>query len=299
MNQPFSRDACIAFTASILFLFTSCRRESSLDGTNRIPQFNKIVVVIGENEKASTVFDSINDAPYINSLAHSGAAFISSFGIQHPSQPNYLCLFSGSNQGIMDNSKPVEHFTTPNLARELFNYGKTFVCYSEDLPYSGFDDVSSGLYARKHNPVSNWTGSGPNQVPASFNQPISEMPADFFLLPDVCFIIPNLCNDGHDVCAPDSNRTKQFDRWLQTNLSAYANWCAQNNSLLIVTYDEDDWSGNNRIATVFYGAHVKQGVYAATINHYKILRTIEDLMKLTKHAGAAGNERPIDFCWTF
>jgi hypothetical protein len=83
------------------------------------------------------------------------------------------------------------------------------------------------------------------------------------------------------VCAPDSNRTKQFDHWLEINLSAYANWCALNNSLLIITYDEDDSSGNNRIAAVFYGAHVKQGIYTETINHFKILQTIEDLMKLT------------------
>jgi acid phosphatase len=287
-------------TLILVFVLYSCRPENNLDQfQRRIPVFNKIVVVIGENERASTVFDSLLNAPFINSLAHSGAEFTASFGIQHPSQPNYLCLFSGSNQGVSDNDKPAAHFTSVNLARELLNAGKTFCCFSEDLPYTGFDDQFSGLYARKHNPVSNWTGSGPNQVPESYNRPFSEMPSDFSHLPSVSFVIPNLCNDGHDLCAPDSNRTKQFDRWLENNFSVYANWCIHNNSLLIVTYDEDDWTSDNRIATVFYGAHVKQGVYADTMNHFTLLRTIEDAMNLSKHCGAASAEKPIDFCWTY
>ena len=283
--------------AIVFLLFISCRTENYSNELKGIPAFNKIVVVIGENEKASTVFDNIAEAPYINSLANSGAKFISSFGIDHPSQPNYLCLFSGSKQGMTNNITPLSHFTTPNLARELFNTGKTFADYSEDLPYTGFDGFSSGLYVRKHNPVANWIGPGVNQVPFSFNKPFSDMPSDNSLLPDVSFFIPNLCNDGHDFCPPDSNRTKQFDRWVENNFSAYADWCVQNTSLLIVTYDEDDWSGNNRIATVFYGSHVKRGVYSDTINHFTVLRTIEDAMKLTHHAGAADYENAINYCW--
>ena len=279
-------------------LLVSCRPDNSLnEASDHVPPFSKIVVVIGENTKASTVIGNITDAPYINSLGQSGASFISSFAIEHPSQPNYLDLFSGSHQGMTNNNAPSAHFTSPNLARELFNAGKIFADYSEDLPYTGCDDTLSGLYVRRHNPVANWTGPGKNQVPFSFNQPFSEMPSNYFLLPDVCFVIPNLCNDGHDVCPPDSNRIKQFDHWVQVHFSAYANWCVNHNSLLIVTYDEDDWSGNNRIATVFYGAHVKQGIYSETINHFTVLRTIEDAMSLTKHAGAAVYERPIDFCW--
>ena len=38
-------------------------------------------------------------APYINSLAAGGANFTQSYAITHPSQPNYLALFSGSTQG--------------------------------------------------------------------------------------------------------------------------------------------------------------------------------------------------------
>ena len=156
------------------------------DLEKRVPLFNKIVVVIGENTRASTVIGNITDAPYINSLGQSGASFVSSFAIEHPSQPNYLDLLSGSNQGITNNLTPPAHFTTPNLARELFSAGKIFADYSEDLPYTGFDSISSGLYVRRHNPVANWTGTGSNQVPYSFNKPFSEWPSHYSQLPDVC-----------------------------------------------------------------------------------------------------------------
>src|SRR6185295_6626045 len=117
MNQKLLRNKYAALTALLFSLFSGCRTENNIDKI-RVPEFYKIVVVIGENEKAGTVFNNVTNAPYINSLAHRGAVFTSSFGIQHPSQPNYLCLFSGSNQGINDSNKPPVHFTTPNLGYE-------------------------------------------------------------------------------------------------------------------------------------------------------------------------------------
>jgi hypothetical protein len=87
--------------------------------------------------------------------------------------------------------------------------------------------------------------------------------------------------------APLNNSVLQFDRWIQNNLDGYKQWCINNNSLLIVTYDEDDFSSTNKIATVFYGAHVAPATYAQTINHYNVLRTIEDANGLTTHAGCS------------
>jgi acid phosphatase len=49
------------------------------------------------------------------------------------------------------------------------------------------------------------------------------------------------------------------------------------NSLLIVTWDEDDGSSDNRIATIFVGAMVKPGRYDQRIDHYNLLRTLEEM----------------------
>ena len=54
-----------------------------------------VVIVIEENHSFSSIIGS-SQAPFINSLAQQGALFTQSFGVEHPSQPNYLDLFSGS-----------------------------------------------------------------------------------------------------------------------------------------------------------------------------------------------------------
>jgi len=268
--------------------------------SSSVPQFTHIVVVIGENTNASSVIGNTTDAPYINSLAQAGAYFTNSYAITHPSQPNYLQLFSGSNQGVTNDSKPASHFTTPNLAKELINAGKTFIYYNEGLPSVGYDGTSSGLYQRKHNALANWMGTGTNQVPTTLNQPFTSFPTNFNNLPSVSFVVPDMCNDGHDVCFPYNNRTKQYDAWIQNNLDAYKQYCSNpaNNSLLIVTYDEDDFTSTNKISTVFYGSKVLVGSYSQTINHYNVLRTLEDANGLTTHAGAAASSTPINFCWS-
>jgi hypothetical protein len=87
------------------------------------------------------------------------------------------------------------------------------------------------------------------------------------------------------------------DTWLQNHLDAYAQWATTHNSLLIVTFDEDDGSGGNNIATLFYGQPVKQGTYTEHIDHFDVLRTIEDMYGLS-YAGAAASATPITDCWT-
>jgi hypothetical protein len=54
---------------------------------------NHIVVVVFENKHRSSVTRS-GQALYLNKLAANGANMTHSYGVTHPSQPNYLALFS-------------------------------------------------------------------------------------------------------------------------------------------------------------------------------------------------------------
>ncbi len=124
----------------------------------QLPQPDHIVIVIEENHGYNQIIGS-NAAPYINSLVADtlSALFTDSHGITHPSQPNYIWLFSGDNQGVTDDNVPTDTpFTALNFGAELLNKSKTFVGYSEDLPFTGFQGASYGAYARKHNPWVNW-----------------------------------------------------------------------------------------------------------------------------------------------
>ena len=93
-------------------------------------------------------------------------------------------------------------------------------------------------------------------------------------LPKLAFVTPNLQDDMHD------GTVQQGDGWLKAHLDGYIQWAKMHNSLLILTWDEDDLLQGNYIATIFVGAHVKAGQYGEAVNHYSVLSTIEDIYGL-------------------
>ena len=248
-----------------------------------IPKPSHVVVVIEENHGYSQIIGS-SQAPYINTLATQGALFTKSYAISHPSQPNYLALFSGSTQGIIDDSCP-HTFSAATLESELIAAGKTFKGYSEGLPSVGSKTCISGAYVRKHVP---WTDFSKDLT--SDNQPFTSFPTSFANLPTVAWVIPNLNDDMHD------GSIQQGDSWLQTHLLSYVTWAQNNNSLLIIQFDENDGSAGNQVATIFVGPMVKPGKYSETINHYSVLRTIEDMYGLG-HLGNSATAKSILDVW--
>ena len=158
--------------------------------------------------------------------------------------------------------------------------------YAEDLPAVGSPVCSAGKYARKHVPWANFTN-----VPPANSVPFSAFPmGNYASLPTVSFVIPNNDDNMHD------GSIAQGDAWLNRQLSGYANWAVANNSLLIVTWDEDDDGSRNQIPTVIYGAHVQPGTYNEQISHYNVLSTLEQMYGLPK-TGNAANAPPIATIW--
>jgi hypothetical protein len=254
--------------------------------TAAVPRPDHVVIVLFENTAAGSIIGNAN-APYMNQLANSGANFTNSFAIEHPSQPNYLDLFSGSNQGITNDTCP-HTFSTANEGSQLIAKGLTFTGYSENLPSAGSTVCTAGTsgYARKHAPWVNFSN-----VPAASSQPFTAFPSDYTTLPTVSWVVPNLCDDMHD-CS-----TATGDTWLKNHLDSYVQWAKTHNSVLITTFDEDDSAGNNRIATIFNGQPVKTGTYSEHLDHFGVLRTVEDMYGLP-YAGAAASATSITDAWT-
>ncbi|MDD5056972.1 MAG: alkaline phosphatase family protein [Sideroxydans sp.] len=247
-----------------------------------LPRPDHIVIVVEENKSFARIIGN-KDAPYLNALAQRGVLFTQSFGITHPSQPNYLALFSGTTRGISSNSCPLE-LTGENLGGALIAQGLSFVSYSESMPQAGFEGCRYGAYMRKHNPAANW------KELAAFNQPFSALPTDFEKLPTVSLVVPDQNNDMHD------GSIAQGDAWLEQHIEQYAQWALTHNSLLIVTWDEGDYIGENRIATIFAGAMVQPGTSAQRINHYTLLRMISEMYGLPI-LGESANEKSIAGVW--
>jgi len=249
-----------------------------------VPRERHSVVVVMENHGYGEIAGS-QEAPFINRLARQGALFTASYAVAHPSEPNYLALFSGSTHGVTNDQCPTT-IMAPSLASELIAARLSFAGYAEGLPAPGAPVCEQGEYARKHAPWADFPG-----IPRSAGQPFTRFPAsNFGRLPTVSFVIPNLCHDMHDcpVAVGDS--------WLSAHLRRYAGWARQHASLLILTWDEDDGSQSNHILTIIVGQRVRPGVYRQRITHYDVLRTIEQAYHL-RPTGEAASAAPIGAIW--
>jgi len=294
---------------------------ASAAGQQLPPRPDHVVVVMMENKGFADVIGSAS-APYINqTLATLGTVMTQSYGLHHPSQPNYLEIFSGSTQSVCDDSCPSHAFNAANLAASvLANPDKqrnTFIGYAENFDSSRCSTCpTSGQYVQKHCPWRDFSN-----VPASASQDFAKFPSDFAKLPAVAFVIPNLFDDMHTAIpvpppvtteqARIAREVAQGDSWLRTSIDNYARWAVTNNSLLIITWDEDSDSKyhthcpqtidtappHNRIPTIIIGQHVKANNQSPmTINHWNVLRTILDLEGLAP-IGGSSNVQPISGIW--
>ena len=280
--------ACTSQNAAPQIAQTESTRVSTSAATNpaAIPEIDHVTVVMMENRDYASVI-GVADAPFINkTLVKEGALLTNSHAVSHPSEPNYLAIFSGSTQGVGSDDCPL-NFSKPNLGQELIAAHKTFRGYSESMPKNGYTGCDSGPYARKHNPWVSFTN-----VPKSSNLVYTPAGVPGSGLADVTFVVPNLDDDMHD------GTTQQGDDWLKSHLPSIISWNAAHKGLLILTWDEaspDD--GTNPIATVLVGPMVKANVRSGQhVDHYAVLRTIETAFGIACTAEAC-NRKPISGIW--
>jgi hypothetical protein len=280
---------CILAAAWVVFTGHIGLAEEMNHHVPYLPRPDHIVIVIMENRSFSDIIGN-SEAPYINSLADKGALLSASYGVMHPSEPNYLALFSGSTQEIKDDSCP-HTLSGPNLGSELLTAGLSFGTFSESIPSTGFTGCVQGRYFRKHNPAVNWQSVN---IPAATNMPFANFPPDYNRLPTVCLVIPDIINDMHD------GTIATGDKWLQDHLDAYVRWAQTHNSLLILTWDEGRSvlgpQENNHIPTILVGEMVQAGVYNRRVDHYDLLRTLLDMYGLAP-IGKSANAKPLMDIW--
>lgn len=252
-----------------------------------VPRLDHVIVVIMENH----TYDQARALPYTASRIAAGTTFTDSRGITHPSQPNYIALWSGSTQGVTSDTctPPGAPYSTENLGHACEAAGLTWRTYSEDLPAPGSTvcTASSSKYARKHAP---WTMF--SNLAHSNERPYTDFAIDVAqgALPNLAFVVPNQCNDQHS-CPLTTG-----DTWLSNNMPAMLQAVGPR-GLVVLTYDEDDKSAGNQILTVFSGAPVLVNHTSAQhVTHYTILRTLCDVLGVAPFAAAA-TETPIADVW--
>ncbi|MBI1796265.1 MAG: hypothetical protein HY076_04720 [Candidatus Eisenbacteria bacterium] len=238
-----------------------------------------VIVVIMENKS----YTQVRTQPYMASLIARGSELANYFAITHPSQPNYLILWSGSTQGVTNDVCPPANWVAPGYTTENFGHaleaaGKTWKSYAEDLPEPASTVCSQGLYLRRHCP---WTYFA--NLNKYNERPYSDLAFDihFQTLPDLAFVIPNNCDNTHN----SGCGVSVGDTWLANNVPAMLDAVGPN-GCVIVTWDEDDNSSGNHVECVWAGPRIKSNYQETTgYNHYDLGATISTALGITPFAG--------------
>lgn len=266
---------CIIF---FWFFFTSVSNTShTFLYRHRSRSLDHIIILMMENKSYADIVGN-RDAPYINSLIHQYSFADHYLAVAHPSLPNYLALLGGSTFGIT--SDCVDCFVSSStLVDQLEQMHKTWRAYMESMPSSCFIG-DAYPYVQKHNPFIYFDRIRTDTHRCQSIVPYPQLSFDFrspYTTPTFAWITPNVCNDMHS-CSVATG-----DAWLAGHLPQILQSPAftRQNSLLILTWDEEEGSGANHVPAIFIGNSVKHGfVSSLPYTHYSLLHTIETIWGL-------------------
>jgi hypothetical protein len=237
----------------------------------------KVLVVIEENHSYAQMKSGM---PYLFGLSKKYGYATHWTAITHPSLPNYLAISGGSTFGVTDDKPPAAHRADVGSARSVFDQaigaGKTAKTYAESMP-SNCRLTNYSSYAVRHNP---WTYYGASRSRCRAHDgpwaPFAAA-AKGNRLPNVGFLIPNLCHDAH------SCRLATADNWLKKNLPAVlaSRDFTSGKLVVIVTADEDDRRSGNKVLTSVLAARLKGKVVTSSLTHYSLTRYIAQVLGVT------------------
>jgi hypothetical protein len=268
-----------------------------------LPPVQTVFVIVLENHTWSDFKDRTN-APFINgTLLPMGAhceQYFNPPGL-HPSEPNYLWLEAGTNFGIFDDNDPaINHqHATNHLAAQLNAAGISWKTYQEDISGDIVPLVGVNGYAPRHNPFVFFDDlTGTNNFYDAFalahNRPYSEFSRDLTnnAVARYNFLTPNLCNDGHDSCAPQYDPIRQTDDWLAGEVpKILASAAYSNQGALFITWDEGEGGSDGPIGMILLSPLARGDGYGNNIHytHSSFLRTMQEIFGVSPWLGDAAN----------
>ncbi len=250
-----------------------------------VPAFDHIYVIVFENKEAGAITGSAS-APYLNQLIRQYGLATNYTAVTHPSEPNYIALWSGSTQGVTDDR--VHRIDAPHLGDQLDAAGKTWKIFAQNLPvadssgnpicYTGATASGGpdgpGSYARKHEPAVSFVNVS-NDTSRCIAH-ITDLTHFDSAAANLELVIPNMCNDMHD--CPVKTGDDWLKTWLPSHILDSPAW-RDTNSVLFITWDEGSSSkgGGGDVATIVVSKQTPAGFTSGTPHdHYSMLRTIQE-----------------------
>lgn len=258
-----------------------------------VPNLSHAVVIVFENKEYDDVVGSAS-APTFRALTRRYALLTDYRAVAHPSLPNYLALVSGSTHGITSDCTDCV-VDAQNLADTLARAGKSWKTYAEGLPSPGFLGPSAGRYAKKHDPFLYFNDVIDNDDRLRDVVPLTAFRADVRAnrLPDFSLVVPDLCHDMHD-CPVATG-----DHWLAGFLRPLLRSPVLARSAVFVVFDEGTRTvgGGGHVPALVLGSTVRPNARTTQpLNHYSLLRTIEDSWHLSL-LGRSAAASPITGIW--
>jgi hypothetical protein len=248
--------------------------------------YSHVIWIVMENRSYGEIVGN-PAAPYLNSLVSRCGLATNFFAEAHPSLPNYLAMTSGSTQGVTDNGLPSAH---PLSVDSIFSQAASWKSYEESMPSNCYgQDLYP--YSAHHNPAAYYTNlaCGTGDIPmgtTSSGALVDDLAND--TLPAFAFVTPNQCDNMHDDCGGGAIATGDgFLAVLVPKILASPAYQA-GTLALFVTWDEDDDTSGNQVATLVASPSTAPGTRSATLfNHYSMLRTTEELLGVSYLGNAA------------
>ncbi|UGS35393.1 alkaline phosphatase family protein [Capillimicrobium parvum] len=247
-----------------------------------------VVTIVLENKEEGQVIGS-RSAPYLTSLARRGGRAMRSYGVGHPSLPNYLALTSGSTHGIASDCTSCS-VDAPSIADQIERAGMTWKAYLEGLPRPCFLGAGERRYAKKHNPFAYYEPVVRDRARCRRMVPLTQLDGDLRgnRLPAYSLVVPDLCHDMHD-CSVATG-----DRFLRTLVPPILRRLGPR-GFLVITFDEGasdagccGGSSGGRIATIVVGPGVRRGArMQRPIDQYGVLRSTQQALGLPPLAASA------------
>ncbi|MFF2318210.1 alkaline phosphatase family protein [Arthrobacter sp. NPDC058097] len=298
-----------------------------------------VFVVNLENKGYYETWGKDSLAPYLSGTLRSQGVLLSEYyGIAHNSNPNYLAQISGQPSNVMtrDDCPTYTLFkvtgtatagqvqgtgcvypaSVPTVAGQLSSAGKTWKGYMEDMatpcqhPALGAGDdhqdaTPTDQYATRHNPFVYFESitASPDcaRNVVNFDRLADDLKSAA-TTPNLAYITPNLCNDGHDSPCADGRPggLETADAWLRQHVPAILESPAfKQDGVLVITFDESEGhttgpsgvaggTDGGKVGALVLSAFTKGGTSSTVLyNHYSLLASIEDMFSLPRLGYAA------------
>jgi hypothetical protein len=304
-----------------------------------------IFVINLENKSFPNIWNDQSDAEYLSrTLRPQGVLLSRYYAVGHASLPNYIAQISGqapntATEGDCPVYKAFDSAGTGPLGQEqgsgcvypgavqtvagqLAAAGKTWKAYMEDMgdpcrhPDPGTEDpdhaaVEGDQYATRHNPFVYFAGITSSPECQHNDVDFSHLAADLKSVattPNLSYISPNLCNDGHDSPCVDGREggLVSADVWLRKHVpEIMASPAYKQDGMLVITFDEAEGkegadaalpggAAGGLIGTLILSPLARAGTASdRPYNHYSLLASIEDAFGLPYlgYAAAPGLNR--------